>query len=140
MKKLKNDSVLNKEIVLLAMMARVTLSVRNAMGFSIVLMEPMNSIVCISFVCFRFHNAPFLFIFIGPDKPGPQFTPINKRLWPFWERFFVLSFAWESVPTYSDGRAQLCVNVPHVIGTWVVSAFSISQQAGLTVLPNVLTV
>lgn len=52
----------------------------------------------------------------------------------------MFSFAWESVPTYPDGRAQLRVDVPPVIGTWVVSAFSISQQAGLTVLPNVLIV
>jgi hypothetical protein len=77
---------------------------------------------------------------IGPEKAGPLFTPINKRLWPYWERFFTFAFAWESVSTYPDGRAQLNVNVPHEIGTWIVSAFSISQQTGLSVLSNVLMV
>jgi hypothetical protein len=80
------------------------------------------------------------FYIIGPEKPGPIFTQIGKRLWPYWDRFFTLSFAWESVSSYPDGRAQLTVDVPRVIGTWIVSAFSISQQNGLTVLPNVLTV
>jgi hypothetical protein len=82
----------------------------------------------------------FLFSITGPEKSGPLFTPINKRLWPYWERFFTLSFAWESVSTYPDGRAQLTVSVPDVIGTWMVSAFSISQQTGLSVLPCVLSV
>jgi hypothetical protein len=77
---------------------------------------------------------------IGPEASVPIFTSISKRLWPYWDRFFTLSFAWESVTTYPDGRAQLTVSVPHVIGTWIVSAFSISQQNGLTVLSNVLTV
>ncbi len=81
-----------------------------------------------------------LFYIIGPEKSGPLFTPIMKRLWPYWERFFTFSFAWESVSTYSDGRAQLTVDVPRVIGTWIVSAFSINQQTGLSVLPGVLTV
>jgi len=85
-------------------------------------------------------NMFILFYIIGPEKLGPLFTPIMKRLWPYWERFFTFSFAWKSVSTYSDGRAQLTVDVPRVIGTWIVSAFSISQQNGLTVLPNVLTV
>ncbi|CAF3596141.1 unnamed protein product [Rotaria sordida] len=74
-----------------------------------------------------------------PERSGPSFTPINKRLWPYWERFFDLSFAWTSVSSYPDGRAQLRVEVPHVIGTWIVSAFSISQQNGLSVLPSILT-
>ncbi|CAF1169204.1 unnamed protein product [Adineta ricciae] len=73
-----------------------------------------------------------------PEKRGPLFTPINKRLWPFWERFFTFSMAWESTSTYPDGRAQVTVSVPHAIGTWILSAFSISQQTGLSVLPNVL--
>ena len=77
---------------------------------------------------------------IGAEKPFPLFTPTNKRLWPFWERFFTLSFAWKSVLTYPDGRAQMTVSVPHVIGTWIVSAFSISQNNGLSVLSNVFTV
>jgi hypothetical protein len=42
--------------------------------------------------------------------------------------------------TYPDGRAQVHVDVPNVIGTWIVSAFSISQQTGLSVLSNVLMV
>ncbi|CAF0782034.1 unnamed protein product [Adineta steineri] len=74
-----------------------------------------------------------------PEKSGPSFTPINKRLWPYWERLFQLSIAWESVSSYPDGRAQLTVGVPDVIGTWMVSAFSISQQNGLSVLPSVVT-
>jgi hypothetical protein len=85
----------------------------------------------------------FIFSFfdmIGKEKSGPSFTPITKRLWPYWERFFTLSFAWQSVSTYPDGRAQLAVSVPHVIGTWIVSALSISQQNGLSVLSNVVTV
>ena len=77
---------------------------------------------------------------IGPEKSGPLFTPIRKRLWPLWDRFFTLSCAWESASTYPDGRTQLTVSVPHVIGTWIISAFSISQQTGLSVLPNVLIV
>jgi hypothetical protein len=77
---------------------------------------------------------------LGPEKPGPFFTPITKRLWPYWDRFFTLSFAWQSVFTYPDGRAQLTVDVPPVIGTWIVSALSISQQTGLSVLSSVLTV
>lgn len=77
---------------------------------------------------------------VGPEKPGPLFTPINKRLWPYWDRFFTFAIAWQSVSTYPDGRAQLTVGVPHVIGTWIVSAFSISQQTGLSVLPSVLMV
>lgn len=82
----------------------------------------------------------FFFSMLGPEKRGPAFTPINKRLWPFWERFFTFSMAWESTSTYPDGRAQVTVSVPHVIGTWILSAFSISQQTGLSVLPNVLLV
>ncbi|UJR37646.1 hypothetical protein I4U23_030343 [Adineta vaga] len=74
-----------------------------------------------------------------PEKAVPSFTPINKRLWPFWERFFTFAMAWQSASTYPDGRAQITVNVPHVIGTWIISAFSISQQNGLSVLPSVLT-
>ena len=81
-----------------------------------------------------------VFSMVGPEKRGPLFTPINKRLWPFWERFFTFSMAWESVSTYPDGRAQVAVSVPHVIGTWILSAFSISQQTGLSVLPSVLMV
>jgi len=78
--------------------------------------------------------------FLGEEKRRPSFTPIVKRLWPYWERFFTLSIAWESVTAYPDGRAQLTVSVPRVIGTWIVSAFSINQQTGLTVLPNFLMV
>jgi len=100
-------------------------------------MELMNWIVCIKN---NNKNKIIFFSIIGPEKPRPYFTPINKRLWPYWERFFTFSFAWESVSTYPDGRAQLAVSVPDVIGTWIVSAFSISQQNGLTVLPNVLAV
>ncbi|CAF1920706.1 unnamed protein product [Rotaria magnacalcarata] len=73
-----------------------------------------------------------------PEKLGPSFTPINKRLWPYWNRFFTLSFAWQSTISYPDGRAQICVDVPTDIGTWIVSAFSISQQNGLSVLPSVV--
>lgn len=77
---------------------------------------------------------------LGSEKPTLMFTPITKRLWPYWERFFTLSFAWQSVSTYPDGRAQLTVHVPRVIGTWIVSAFSISRQNGLSVLPGVVSV
>ena len=76
----------------------------------------------------------------GPETTVALFTPINKRLWPYWERFFTLSIAWNSVSTYADGRAQLTVDVPHIIGTWIVSALSISQINGLSVLPNVVMV
>lgn len=82
----------------------------------------------------------YYFYVIGPEKSGPLFTPINKRLWPYWERFFQLSFAWESTTSYPDGRAQIRVDVPNVIGSWIVSAFSISQQSGLSVLPSVIMV
>lgn len=109
------------------------------MEFLIVLMEQMNLIVCIEYETETFIFFIFFYI-IGPEKKEPTFTLITKRLWPYWERFFTLSFGWQSVSTYSDGRAQLTVDVPHVIGTWIVSAFSISQQNGLSVLPNVLMV
>jgi hypothetical protein len=102
-------------------------------------MELMNLIVCIKNRGKKNTIRICLFI-IGPEKSSIMFTPIAKRLWPYWDRFFTLSFAWESVSSYPDGRAQLTVNVPRVIGTWIVSAFSISQASGLTVLPNVISV
>ena len=77
---------------------------------------------------------------IGLDEPVPMFTPIKKRLWPFWDRFVTFSFAWVSSSTYPDGRAQITQPVPAAIATWVVSAISISQQHGLSVLPSVLLV
>ncbi len=105
-------------------------------------MELMNLIVCIKNrkEKKRKKTIRICLSMIGPEKSSPMFTPIAKRLWPYWDRFFTLSFAWKSVSSYPDGRAQLTVSVPHVIGTWIVSAFSISQQNGLTVLPNVLSV
>lgn len=101
-------------------------------------MEPTSSIVCIETSIDT--SITIGFSILGPEKPSQTFTSITKRLWPYWERFFIFSFAWKSTFTYPDGRAQLTVPVPHVIGTWIVSAFSISQQNGLTVLPSVLSV
>ncbi|CAF0778777.1 unnamed protein product, partial [Didymodactylos carnosus] len=69
------------------------------------------------------------------EKSEIAFTPINKRLWPYWERFFTLTFAWATQNNYPDGRAQLTVDVPSVRATWVVSALSISHKTGLSILP-----
>lgn len=108
-------------------------------AFITVSMEQMKLTVRNAFATASLRNLRFFF-FQGPNNILSVFTPIYRRLWPHWERLFSLSFAWVSSSTYSDGRAQLTVKVPHAISTWIVSAFSISQQHGLALLPAVVAV
>ncbi|CAF0796041.1 unnamed protein product [Rotaria sordida] len=63
-----------------------------------------------------------------------DFTPLYRRLWPYWERELQLDFMWHQQFAYPDGRVQFRTTVPNVIATWVITAIAISRLTGFGVL------
>ncbi|CAF0741476.1 unnamed protein product [Adineta steineri] len=63
-----------------------------------------------------------------------DFTPLYRRLWPYWERELQLDFMWHQQFAYPDGRVQFRTTVPNVIATWVITAVAVSRLTGFGVL------
>ncbi|CAF1533878.1 unnamed protein product [Rotaria magnacalcarata] len=63
-----------------------------------------------------------------------SFTPLYRRLWPYWERELQLDFMWHQQFAYPDGRVQFRATVPNVIATWVITAIAVSRLTGFGVL------
>ena len=63
-----------------------------------------------------------------------EFTPLYRRLWPYWERELQLDFMWHQQFAYPDGRVQFRTTIPNVIATWVITAVAISRLTGFGTL------
>ena len=63
-----------------------------------------------------------------------DFTPLYRRLWPYWERELQLDFMWHQQFAYPDGRVQFRTTVPNVIATWVITAIAVSRLTGFGVI------
>ncbi|CAF0729389.1 unnamed protein product [Didymodactylos carnosus] len=63
-----------------------------------------------------------------------NFTPLSRRLWPYWERELQLHFMWHQQFAYPDGRVQFRIAVPNVIASWVITAVAVSRLTGFGVL------